>query len=361
MLDILFISDSISRSLERAKLLARAFKIKAIPSANLTARTARDASILVFDQTLAERSTVFQIREHLQAGRMVAVYYSPGDHHENAQAEALSGALLLSRADNPRATLTALYELFAERHGKAAMATPAGPEMNRVRRAFNDINLAAMLGTAPPITKVTWASNAINTAIRRHGLSGVLDTINAYHSHTTRHSLLVAAVCADFGFRLSLDDAGLDTITSGGIVHDIGKTAIPLQILDKPGKLTDEEMDVVRKHPEQGVQMLTKCQSLNDRLLAITLDHHEMLDGSGYPNGKMAAELPEDVRMMTICDIFSALVEERSYKRAMSEAEAHNILNGMGSKLDQKLFKEFKSKPARDSGFAKVKVGGASG
>ncbi|MTI43016.1 putative nucleotidyltransferase with HDIG domain [Roseibium hamelinense] len=356
MYDILFVSDSISRSIERAKLLARAFKIKAIASGGLTQSVADDASIIVFDQILSARETVFQIREYLDADRKVAVYYSPGDHHEQKQAEALTGAVLLSRAENARHTLSTLYELFADMQGKRAMATPAGPEMNRVRRAFNDINLAAMLGAPPPITKVTWAAGAINAAIKRHGLDGVLETINAYHSHTTRHSLLVAAVCADFGYRLSLDDRALDVITSGGIVHDIGKTAIPLQILDKPGKLTAEEMDVVRRHPEAGVAMLKKAENFDERLLAITRDHHEMLDGSGYPNGKMAQDIPEEIRVMTICDIFAALVEDRAYKAAMPVETAHGILQGMGSKLDQKLFKEFKSKPGRETGgFAKVK------
>ncbi|WP_420410973.1 HD-GYP domain-containing protein [Roseibium sp.] len=172
--------------------------------------------------------------------------------------------------------------------------------------------------------------------------------------------MLVATVAAEFCTRLNLSDDIRELLISGAIVHDIGKTQIPLAILDKPAKLSDSEMELVRTHPRHGYRILQKNPKLDDRIKILALEHHEYLDGSGYPDGKVEKDLCLEVRILTICDIYSALIEKRSYKPPLSHNEAIRILDSMGGKLDQRLLAEFKKIMRPAPGFATVRAKAAS-
>ena len=131
------------------------------------------------------------------------------------------------------------------------------------------------------------------------------------------------------------------TMAAAGLVHDIGKTKIPLAILDKPGKLTDQEFELIKQHPVFGYEILHEREEVTDEIKHMTFHHHEFMDGSGYPEGLTAVELHPMVRVMTICDIFAALTEKRSYKEALSPRVAYAKLMEMGGKLDQSLVRKF--------------------
>jgi len=126
------------------------------------------------------------------------------------------------------------------------------------------------------------------------------------------------------------------------MLHDIGKARIPLAILEKPGRLDESEMAVMRKHPEYGLEALGGECGLPSEMLDIVIHHHELLDGSGYPHRLQGKEISDLVRMMTIADIFAALIERRSYKPPMSGEAAYQVLLDMGPKLDVDLVRAFK-------------------
>jgi HD-GYP domain-containing protein (c-di-GMP phosphodiesterase class II) len=111
--------------------------------------------------------------------------------------------------------------------------------------------------------------------------------------------------------------------------------------LEKPGPLDADELAVMRQHPLLGLEALKTVPGLQPEMLDMVVHHHELLDGSGYPHGLQASEIPDLVRAMTIADIFGALIERRSYKPPMSGEAAYQILKDMGPKLDRDLVREF--------------------
>ncbi|MDE4909942.1 HD domain-containing protein [Methylobacterium sp. 092160098-2] len=142
------------------------------------------------------------------------------------------------------------------------------------------------------------------------------------------------------GLRLSIGDRR--SFVRAALVHDVGKTKIPLEILLKPGALTAEEMKVMRAHAALGHEMLLASGMTDKFALAVTRHHHEMLDGSGYPDGLSGAAISDPVRLLTICDIYAALTEDRPYRAAMSQAKALEILRGMApAKLELALVEAF--------------------
>jgi len=126
------------------------------------------------------------------------------------------------------------------------------------------------------------------------------------------------------------------------MLHDIGKARIPIAILEKPGPLTDDERTAMKAHPQLGADLLQANGSLAPEMLDMVLHHHELLDGSGYPHGLSGSEISDLVRIITISDIFGALMERRSYKPAMSGDAAYQIMLDMGVKLDRDLMRAFR-------------------
>ena len=125
------------------------------------------------------------------------------------------------------------------------------------------------------------------------------------------------------------------------MLHDVGKAMVPVAILEKPGPLDPDEMAVMKKHPEYGLQALKCGAGLQPEMIDIVAHHHEYLDGSGYPHGLQANEISDLVRIMTICDVYSALIEQRAYKPPLSSQKAYELLLDMGPKLDKDLVREF--------------------
>jgi HD-GYP domain-containing protein (c-di-GMP phosphodiesterase class II) len=112
----------------------------------------------------------------------------------------------------------------------------------------------------------------------------------------------------------------------GGLLHDIGKLSIPEAILQKPGPLDDDEYDVVKQHPERGRELLTELGGFDDSVGRLVLDHHERLDGSGYPRALVGDELDLSTRILAVCDVYDALVSRRAYRPAWSREQALSLL-----------------------------------
>jgi HD-GYP domain-containing protein (c-di-GMP phosphodiesterase class II) len=125
-------------------------------------------------------------------------------------------------------------------------------------------------------------------------------------------------------------------------LHDIGKAHIPLSILDKPGHLDPSEEEVMRRHPVIGYELLKNISHISPEILDGVRHHHEYLDGSGYPDALMGSQISDLVRLLTISDIFAALIESRPYRPTMPQ-KAYKILCGMDGKLELSLVKAFQN------------------
>ncbi len=126
-------------------------------------------------------------------------------------------------------------------------------------------------------------------------------------------------------------------------LHDVGKARIPLTILDKPGRLDQGEQEIMERHPVIGYDLLKSVPEISPEILDGVKHHHEYLDGSGYPDGLTAPEISDLVRLLTISDIFAALVERRPYRPPVSNQDAYRILCDMDGKLEAALLRAFRS------------------
>lgn len=191
--------------------------------------------------------------------------------------------------------------------------------------------------------ETTKASGRIADAISELGAKPWLDAVKGYHEGTFQHCMLVTGVVSAFAVGLGMARADVVKLTLAGMLHDIGKAAIPLDILDKPGSLTAAEMDVLRQHPVIGHTYLSGRSGIPAGILRNVRHHHELLDGSGYPDRLAGSEIDDITRIVTIADIYAALIERRSYKEPKTPEQALGILSTMVSagKLEHSLVREF--------------------
>lgn len=186
------------------------------------------------------------------------------------------------------------------------------------------------------------AGRKIADAIAEHGLSDWLASVRRHHEGTYQHCLLVTGVAVDFGLSLGLSQADMERLHTAAMFHDIGKAAIPLSILDKPGQLDAEERTLIERHPVAGYEALKGSAGISREVLDAVRHHHEYLDGSGYPDALSGHSISDTVRLLTICDIFAALIEHRPYRSTMSREDAYDIVRSMDGKLEKPLVAAFK-------------------
>ncbi len=208
--------------------------------------------------------------------------------------------------------------------------------------AIGSMFSAVLSGKPVDVRGAKGAGGGIADSIAEDGLSNWLETVRRHHEGTYQHCLLVTGIATDFGLSLGLAKRDIERLSSAAIFHDIGKAKIPLAILDKPGKLDAEERALIETHPAAGWEVLKGSPGISPEILDAVRHHHEYLDGSGYPDALCAASISDIVRILTISDIFSALIEHRPYCPTMSRERAYEILQGMQGKLEMPLVAAFR-------------------
>ncbi|MBZ5763072.1 HD-GYP domain-containing protein [Rhizobium sp. VS19-DR104.2] len=158
---------------------------------------------------------------------------------------------------------------------------------------------------------------------------------------TFLHSLAVAALMIRLARHLKLDAAMVALLGMSGLVHDIGKIGMPIEILTKAGPLTDSEMDLVRRHPSLGHHILSRGKGMPDVVLDVCLHHHERLDGKGYPIGLTVPQLSFYARMAAICDVYDALTSARPYKKPWTSLDAASWMLDTEGAFDRPLLHQF--------------------
>lgn len=155
----------------------------------------------------------------------------------------------------------------------------------------------------------------------------VIDFRN-YDSYTFQHCLNVAILSISTGISLNLSEKKLHDLGIAGLLHDIGKMTIPIEILNKPDKLTNEEYEIMKTHPINAAELLRNYVS-SDVIRAIEC-HHEKLDGTGYPHGKKADNIHYYGKILAICDVYDALTSDRSYRKTAFPSEVIEYIMGCG-------------------------------
>jgi putative nucleotidyltransferase with HDIG domain len=198
-------------------------------------------------------------------------------------------------------------------------------------------------GEPLPIEEISTSCRHIREAAELGGLDGWIEALEDHHNYSFRHSMFVCGTLTYFANAIGIGGVDLDQLTVGGLLHDIGKSQVPLGILDKPGKLDDGEWKTMRMHPEHSRAILLREQGLDKDTLAMAVQHHEKLDGTGYPDGLSGAQICDHVRLTAIADVYSALIDKRSYKEAMRQEAALDLMAKFEGHLDLDLLGAFRS------------------
>jgi putative nucleotidyltransferase with HDIG domain len=201
---------------------------------------------------------------------------------------------------------------------------------------------AVLGGRQIDVAAANLAADRIADSVADEGLTTWLDTVRLHHEGTYQHCLLVTGVAIDFGLTLGLAKMDIQRLYSAAMFHDIGKASISAAILDKPGKLDPDERTLIETHPVVGHDYLKRSGGISSEVLDAVRHHHEMLDGSGYPDRLSGRDISDIVRILTISDIFAALIEDRRYKAPIPRDQAYDILLGMCGKLEAPLVRAFK-------------------
>jgi HD-GYP domain-containing protein (c-di-GMP phosphodiesterase class II) len=216
-----------------------------------------------------------------------------------------------------------------------AQPPPARPrtleeEMVRARRVHADANMiirgvleSARLGRTIELTRVeAVVDDIMNSLTSNPGAMLSLCRIRNVDEYTFLHSVSVGTLMAAFCAFQNMDETTVRQAGIGGLMHDLGKMKTPSQILNKPDRLTPQEFDIMKRHPGEGHQLLQDIKGIRDEQLIITIQHHERLDGSGYPHKLTAEHIDPLAQMAAIADVYDALTAERCYHHAMPPTEA---------------------------------------
>ncbi|MBL8434100.1 MAG: HD-GYP domain-containing protein [Zoogloea sp.] len=208
-----------------------------------------------------------------------------------------------------------------------------------VRSMMGDVRLgkAVSLEDAEPVVEAITGSVLRNSG----ALLGLIGITNK-DDYTFLHSVSVCTLMIAFGRSLGLAGDDLRQGGIGGLLHDIGKMKVPDAVLNKPGRLTDAEFDLIKRHPGDGHAVLLETQGIGAVPLDITRHHHERLDGSGYPDRLAGDAISTMARMAAIVDVYDAITADRCYHKGMPAAEAlRKMWEWSSAHFDQKLLQAF--------------------
>ena len=309
--------------------------------------TAGPVTAVVTDVGFRHPPDVLRLRRLLWQPRVIPApiiaILRDSSHLERVQAMALGATALLPANASVSDISAVLVPIIRSTLPQATPAMSLTPVQNieQARLQFGAIFGAAARGEVVSRTSVDDTTASVMTAIADGGIRQWLEVVWMYDDTTYQHCLLVTGLAAEFAASLRFARNDQQHLVRGALLHDLGKAKIPLAILNKPGALTSEEVAVMRAHARIGYELLRGQGGYEPELLEVVLRHHELLDGSGYPDGLVGSQINDLVRLVTICDIYAALIERRPYRQVMEPAQAFKILQEMEGKLEGALVRAF--------------------
>jgi putative nucleotidyltransferase with HDIG domain len=192
-----------------------------------------------------------------------------------------------------------------------------------LRQTMNDFESKTIIDLMPMTSTI---NSIIDEILANPDIQVSLNDISAMDEYTFSHSVSTTVYSLLMANQLGYSRAMMEKLAAGALLHDMGKILLDQKILNKQGELTPEEYDHIKQHTVLGYEALKKCVNLTELSRIISLQHHERMDGTGYPNGCPAGELHEFSRIVAIADVYDALVSDRCYRRKWSSNNAVNYL-----------------------------------
>ena len=330
---VCFIIDN--HSAERGQNLAASLGLPTVNIGHADGRPRSPQADMVIDCDLHRPENILALKRLFAAGfgqglRVFVVDRGRKNRPACVQAEALGATRIVAREQALKDLLQAqiVPRLGLPGASKAARLaqSPAGASIAAASEALASLFDGVLSDQPIVMESLTAASENILAGINDAGTSNWLSTVRDHHQGTFQHCLLVAGVAGSYVRHVRLGKVPAVSLMNAAMLHDIGKAMVPLSILDKPEALNPAELAVMRGHPAAGYDFLLTQKDLSRVILDAVRHHHEYLDGSGYPDGIAGAEIAPLTRVLTVCDIFAALIELRPYKRTRTPAEAVAIL-----------------------------------
>ncbi len=344
---LLLASDRSDQSRELAGILQMVGEVATVSMADLPEAPSDFAGVVV-DINLRSPEGVQLVRNKLRSEpyRAMPRLFVLADalHHGSMQAWALGATDTIARPFDAQAILQRIRAAFPDSHGYDA--TDRGKALNRGVEAAHAV-LVSMFEKLPQgvplqFSDIVAAESKILKAIKHSSLREWLTTVGCHHTDTYRHCLFVTGFAVAFAQHLGMREDDQRRLARAALLHDVGKAFIPVDILDKPVSLTSAEVSEVRQHPRRGFDALAAQGGFPPEMLDVVLHHHELLDGSGYPDALRGDQISDIVRLITIVDIYAAMVEKRAYRMQYTHAQAFTMMEEMGDKLDRHLLQAFR-------------------
>jgi putative nucleotidyltransferase with HDIG domain len=324
-----------------AQALAGVFAVRALAVDDLARQEANGPVLIDIDLNNVARAN--SLREWLdqRPDKTVICAVDKSSRVQTVQAYSIGATDIVYRPVSTRVLVAKLSgrPAAAGRHNAHSAELRCGvvAGIGALQRLF----ATATRGTPLEVAVIEQAGETLVRHIEAFGFGDWVQAIRVHHDQTYQHCLLVSGAAAAFAHHLGFRGADRRRVAMAGLLHDVGKVRVPIEILEAPRALYDEEMTVVKRHPTLGRQALQAVNGLHAEMLDMVQHHHEFLDGSGYPDGLGGSDITDLTRIVTIADVFGALIERRAYRRAMSGHAAFEILTGMGDKLDRHLVRAF--------------------
>ncbi|WP_238257953.1 HD-GYP domain-containing protein, partial [Methylobacterium gnaphalii] len=256
------------------------------------------------------RQTVRRLREAVEPGDApLLVLMRSRSARSFADAKAMGADICLLPRTSPHVVAQTFLAQTSPRQDMIDLTVTRA--VGRAGRALNTLLDAARANETLDTEAFEAGVHPILTAVAAGGLIRWLDLVWSFDDATYQHCLLVAGLTAALALHLGFSEADRQHLVSAALIHDIGKARIPLAILNKPGRLDENELRVMRSHAAVGYEILEQATGFDAATLDVVRHHHEMLDGSGYPDGLRGSEISDRVRLVTICDIYAALDQRR--------------------------------------------------
>lgn len=225
---------------------------------------------------------------------------------------------------------------FSTEYGRATRLF--GKSKRAVSAMYSDVRL----GKAIKAERLVPLVDEITDSIDRNPRAFIsIAQLKTRHEYTYMHSVAVCALMINLARDLRFGESAVREAGVAGLLHDIGKALMPMEVLDKPGKLTDDEYDVMKSHPVRGHELLRQSPGVSHNALDVCLRHHEKFDGSGYPDGLAGERLSLFARMSALCDVYDAVTSERCYKRPWTPTEAVEAMRDWDGHFDPEMFELF--------------------
>jgi putative nucleotidyltransferase with HDIG domain len=213
---------------------------------------------------------------------------------------------------------------------------------NQSRRAVSSLFNEARMGKALDADNCRPLVDEIASSVGRNpGAIVSLARLKTHDDYSYMHSMAVCALMVSLARQLGLDEREAREAGLAGLLHDMGKAMMPIEVLNKPGKLTDAEFEIMKTHPRRGFDLLEEGRGVGADVLDVCLHHHERPDGKGYPDGLSGAALTRIARMGAVCDVYDAITSNRPYKEGWDPADSIAKMASWKEQFDPEVCQAF--------------------